>query len=192
MLDVSLPTVREAIAELIALDLVEIRPGIGTFVARRATDERRLLTAELRRGTSRELAEVWALIEREGAYRAAERMANSRRFLRTFDNVRLMHLEFERAKFSLPEIWVDAHADLHRAVMAAAVAAHDGRFAARLHAGLVRRLRPAMMKAAPELAPNLWLEQRHGDLVYAVLDGEAERAARYASLVTRTELAALG
>ena len=116
MLDVSVPTVREAVAELIALDIVEVRVGIGTFVSRRASDERRLLTAELRRASPRELAEVWALIERETAYRAAQRMSASRRSLR----------------------------------------------------------------------------ERHAEVVYAVLGGEADSAARHASLVARSELTALG
>jgi DNA-binding FadR family transcriptional regulator len=192
MLGVSVPTVREAIAELIAMDFVEIRFGIGTYVSQRPSNERRLLVAEFRRATPRELAEVWATIEPAGAFRAAERMATSPRQLRTFDNVRLMHLEFERAQFDLPETWVDAHGRLHTALVAASAGSRDGRFAARLRASVVRRLRPGFLNAAPELAPDDWLLQRHAELVYAVLGGEADEAARYASLVARHELAALG
>jgi hypothetical protein len=39
---------------------------------------------------------------------------------------------------------------------------------------------------------NQWLERCHTDLAYAVLEGEAALAARYATLVARHELAALG
>jgi DNA-binding FadR family transcriptional regulator len=192
MTAVSVPTIREGVAELVALGLVVVRPGVGTFVARRNGDERRLLTVELRHATPRELAEIRAMIEREAAPRAAERRATTHRDLRTFDEIRLRLMEFGRAKFSWPEIWTDADAALHIAIVAAAMDARSGgAYAARVHAATMRRLRPAIIHAAPDLAGDQWVERCHTDLAYAVLDGQAELAAQYASLVVRYEMAAL-
>jgi DNA-binding FadR family transcriptional regulator len=191
MMEVSVPTVREGIAELVGLGMVEVRPGIGTFVVRPDGDERRLLIVEMSRAQPAELAEVRSLVERQAAPRAAERRATSYRDLRTFDEISVRLMEFGRAKFTWPEIWTDADAALHTAIVAAATDARTGAFAARVHAAVLRRLRAAVVHAAPDLAGDQWLERCHSDLAYAVLEGNAEMAARYATLVARHETAAL-
>jgi hypothetical protein len=87
--------------------------------------------------------------------------------------------------------WDRGQCGVHTAIVAAAIAGRGEGLCGALPRHQDEAPSPAIIHAAPDLAGDRWLERCHTDLAYAVLDGEAEQAARFAALVARHEMAAL-
>lgn len=170
-LGISLPTAREAIAELRGEGLVEVRHGVGCFVARRPRAAR-TLKATVRRAARREIAEMRVVVDPAVASTAAVRA--TRGGLQALVSATW---DLRAARRSLdPESFTDADLEFHRCVAAAArgpigVAAH------RLGATV---LRPGLRAGAASLADNERLARLHDRLAEAIEQRRPTRAARAA------------
>lgn len=181
-LRVSLPVVREAIAALSYVGLVEVRHGVGMFVARRPRASRAIRAAAHRA----DLAELHALRETlaaEAAARAASRRPDHRRMLD-------VHLALEERSLSVhtgsPDRFTRADLDFHGALAAAA--------GIPLHAALERMTGIALLRdlagRARSLAWDQSLTELHHDLVDAIEAGTPDAAAAAARAVATAEAAA--
>lgn len=177
-LGVSIPSVREAVAQLRGEGLVEVRHGVGCFVARRPRAAR-TLKAATRRAARREVAEMRVVIDP-----AVARIAAGRATPAGIRELLAATWEREAARRSGdPEAFVDADLEFHHRVAAAArgpigVAAH------RL-AGVV--LRPHLRARAESNADDDRLAGLHRALADAVGQGRATRAARAAQAIAWIE-----
>lgn len=176
--EISLASLREAIAQLRGEGFVDVRHGIGCFVVRRAR-RARALKAATRRAARREAAELRIVIDPAVAGIAARR--------RTAAGVRdLLGATWEREaarRSGDPGAYVDADIEFHARVAAAArgpigVAAH--RFAS-------TTLRPLVQANAGELAGDDRLATLHRTLADAVADGRPMRAVRAARAIAWIE-----
>lgn len=181
-LDVSLPVVREAIAALSYLGLVEVRHGVGMFVARRPRASRAVRAAARRA----DLAELHALRETlaaEAAGRAASRRLDIGRMQDVYAALEERSLSVHAGS---PDRFTRADLDFHGAVAAA------GR--SPLHAALERMTGTALMRdlagRARTLAWDQQLTRLHHDLVDAIEAGSPEAAVAAARAVATAEAAA--
>lgn len=181
-LGVSLPVVREAIAALTYLGLIDVRHGVGMFVARRPRAPRAVRAAAQRA----DLTELHALRETlaaEAAARAASRRPDHGRMLD-------LHLALEERSRSVhsgnPDQFTRADLDFHGALSAL------GRIP--LHTALERMTGAALMRDLAGRARNLaWdqdLTRLHHDLVDAIEAGMPEEAVAAARSVATAEAAA--
>lgn len=177
-LGVSLPTAREAIAELRGEGLVEVRHGVGCFVARRPRVARTLKTAA-RRATRREVAELRAVVEPAVAGAAARRASSA-----GVRELAFATWELAAARRSGdPDAFTDADLTFHRAV-AAAARGQIGAAAYRLVAGA---LRPQLRANAASLADDQRLADLHRALSEAVERRRPTHAARAARAIALIE-----
>lgn len=179
-LGVGRSTVREAIRDLAGRGVLQPRQGAGVFVT--AVDVPEDWDAMLRRAGIRQVIETRIAIESESAALAAQR--------RTPADVRKLRralAEREQAERDLADraagrdgsgvaALVDADLALHRAVVAAA---HNV-IMVDLYDGFVPRLRQAMIELLRLQTRRRPLEDHpeHADLVAAVIDRDADAAAR--------------
>jgi GntR family transcriptional repressor for pyruvate dehydrogenase complex len=187
---VSLPTMHAAMHALVALGLVNVRPGIGSFVAQPRTDAAVLNHAWLR-ASQMELAAMRAVIDERLAYAAAKLMAHSSptRVPATLDGIHLFAGERSGHRHSYPEQFLRADTAFHRMIGASlrgyeVVAGIRDRIDGRLH--------HAFMAVADVLAVDDLLHQDHLDLAAAVMDGRPLEARRVARRIANHEAAALG
>ena len=181
-LQVSLPVVREAIAALAYVGLVEVRHGVGTFVARRPRASR-ALRAAARRADLAELHALREMLAAEAAARAASRRPDHQRMLN-------VHLALEERSLSIhsrtPDRFTRADLDFHRALAAATRMP--------LHAALERMAGIALVRdlagRARSLAWDEGLTRLHHDLVDAIEAGAPEAAMAAARAVATAEAAA--
>ena len=177
-LGISLPSVREAIAQLRGEGLVEVRHGVGCFVTRRSRAAR-TLKAATRRAARREVAEMRVVVDPAVARIAAQRASAA-----AAGELLAATWERQAARRSLdPEAFVDADLEFHRRVAAAArgpigVAAH------RLGGML---LRPHLRARAEALAGDERLARLHRALADAIGEGRPIRAARAARAIAWIE-----
>jgi DNA-binding FadR family transcriptional regulator len=175
---VSLPSIREAIAQLRGEGMVDVRHGVGCFVVRRARVAR-TLKAATRRATRAEIAELRVVIDPAVARIAAKR--------RTPAGVReLLSATWEREaarRSGDPDAYVDADLEFH-ARLAAAARGPVGVAAHRL-AGVV--LRPHLRASAAEMASDDRLAGLHRALADAVADRRPMRAVRAARAIAAIE-----
>ena len=167
-LRVSLPVIREALAALSYAGMVEVRHGIGTFVARRPRAVRVLKLAH-RRAHRTELHELRATIAAETAARAASRRHTERQQL----DLHLMLQERYRSVLAgEPSAFVRADLDLHAYVA--------GLARSPLHAAVERMagvgLLTDMTGRARRLALDEGLTELHQDLVDAIDAHDADAA----------------
>jgi DNA-binding FadR family transcriptional regulator len=177
-LGISLPSVREAIAQLRGEGLVDVRHGIGCFVVRRVRVARSLKAAT-RRAARREVADLRVVVEPAVAGIAAQR--------RTPAGVReLLGATWEREaarRSGDPEKYVDADIEFHARVAAAA----RGPIGVAAHRLASMALRPTLQANAAELASDDRLAALHRALADAVADGRPLRAVRAARAVAWIE-----
>jgi GntR family transcriptional repressor for pyruvate dehydrogenase complex len=175
---ISLPSVREAVAQLRGEGLVEVRHGIGCFVVRRPRIAR-ALKAATRRAARREVAELRVVVEPAVAGIAARR--------RTSAGVRdLLGATWEREaarRSGDPRTYVDADLDFHARVAAAA----RGPIGVAAHRLAGETLRPVMEANAAALAGDDRLAALHRMLADAVADGRPMRAVRAARAIVLIE-----
>lgn len=182
-LNVSLAVVREAIAELRGAGFLEVRHGVGVFVARRmrAAGAARAARAMRRRRSRRELEELRGALESVIAKAAAERLTDHR-----LSEIGLW--ANERASAAM-------HGDAARfteadTAMHVAVARGSGNsIAAAEHGLLMTLLRRDLEGRAGRLASDRKLEGWHEELVDAIEAGQANRAADLASRIAVRESA---
>jgi DNA-binding FadR family transcriptional regulator len=177
-LAVSLPIVREAIAQLRGEGLVTVRHGIGVRVARRIRAARSV-RANRRRASRRELTELRSTIEPVLAAAAAQR--------RTEHRLRELYLaisERQRAIMSGdPDGFTRCDLDVHAAVAKAAGNALGASVG--VMAGLA--LQPSLTGTAPDLALNDHLTELHVRLADAIDARNARLAARTAARIAAIE-----
>lgn len=177
-LGVSLPVVREAIAALRAIGLVEVRHGVGTFVARRPRAAR-VLKATNRRATRKELDELRSGLEGVIAARASVRCTSHR----------LRELRFALGERSLasksgsPDIFTNADMEFHHRV----VQATGNALALSLHRMACVGLRSQLIAKARMLAGDRPLDDLHAALIDAIEAGRQASAARAAATIAWIE-----
>jgi DNA-binding FadR family transcriptional regulator len=168
-LRVSLPVLREALAALSYVGMVEVRHGVGIFVARRQRPAR-VLRVSQRHASRKELHDLRATIAAEVAARAASRRRTERQQL---DLHMLLQERHRSVLAGEPAAFVEADLNLHAFV--AGIARSP------LHAALERMagvaLRTDLAGRARRLALDADLEQLHRALVDAI-DASDEDAAR--------------
>jgi DNA-binding FadR family transcriptional regulator len=181
-LRISMPVLREAIAALAYLGLIEVRHGVGMFVARRPRASRAVRAAAHRA----DLAELHALRETlaaEAASRAASHPPSVGRMLE-------LHLTLEERSLSIhsgsPDRFTRADLDFHGTLAAAA--------GIPLHAALERMTGTALWTdlagRARRLAWDSDLTRLHRDLVDAIEAGTPAAAIAAARAVVAAEAAA--
>jgi DNA-binding FadR family transcriptional regulator len=177
-LKVSLPVVREAMAELRAIGLVEIRQGVGTFVTRRPRAAPPARAAK-RRASRREVHELRAGLEPLAAAKAATRPGPVR-----LRGVRLALHERERVRHSGDATaFTNADLELHRCVAQAA-----GNVVAVAVQGIAAKsLWPDLAARAGSLAPDPRLAELHARLVDAIEAGRSATAGRVARAIAEIE-----
>lgn len=178
-LGVSLPVVREALAALSYLGMIEVRHGIGVFVARRQIAARSLKVAH-RRANRTELHQLRATIAAETAARAASRRQTARQQLD-------LHMLLQERRRSIlagePDAFVQADLALHAFV--AGIAGSP------LHAALERMagigLVSDMTGSARRLAMDDELDELHDALVEAIAASDAGAARKAAVAIAVAE-----
>jgi DNA-binding FadR family transcriptional regulator len=177
-LGVSLPVVREAMASLRAIGLVEVRHGVGSFVARRPRPAR-VLKAANRRATRRELDELRSGLEGVIAATATRRGTPHR----------LREMRFALDERSLgsrsgnPDTFTDADLEFHHRVAQAA----GNALATSLHRMACVGLRSHLGAKARRLASDRRLDDLHAALVDAIEAGRQGSAARTAAAIAWIE-----
>lgn len=180
-LQVSLPVVREAISALSYLGMIEVRHGVGIFVARRLP-RARVLRVSTRRARLTELHALRATIGAEMAAKAASRRRSDRQRLD-------LHLMLEERRRSVlagePGAFVQADLDLHGFVA--------GLASSPLHTWLERMagvgVRTDMTGRARRLALDDELGELHGELVEAIDRSDADAARTAAMAIAVAEAA---
>lgn len=181
-LQVSLPVVREAISALSYLGMVEVRHGVGIFVARRQP-RARVLRVSQRRARRSELHALRALVAAETAALAASRKQS--------DSQRLdLHLALEERHRSVlagePDAFIRADLELHGFV--AGIAGHP------LHASLERMagmgIRTDLAGRARRLAFDDELSELHRALVDSIDRSDVDAARTAARAIAVAEAAA--
>jgi GntR family transcriptional repressor for pyruvate dehydrogenase complex len=179
-LGVSLPVVREAVAQLRALGIVQVRHGVGITVSRR-TRVAPVLRASRRRATRRELAELRRALEPVLAAAAAHRLTEHRG--------RELYLALDeraRAAFSGdPVVFAAADLDLHTAVARAS----GNVLAAGAQQMAALSMLADLVACAGSMVADDHLEALHRRLVEAIDAGQPRRAARAAAEIVRRETA---
>jgi DNA-binding FadR family transcriptional regulator len=181
-LGVSLPVVREALAALAYLGMIEVRHGVGVFIARRRVAARSLKLAH-RRANRTELHQLRATVAAETAARAANRRQTARQQLD-------LHMLLQERRRSIlagePGDFVQADLALHDFV--AGIAGSP------LHAALERMagmgLVSDMTGSARRLAMDDELDELHDALVDAIAASDADAARRTAVAIAVAEGAA--
>ena len=177
-LGISVPTVREAIAQLRGEGLIDVRHGIGCFVVRRPRAAR-ALKAATRRAARREIGDMRVVVEPAVAGIAARRGARAR-----IGDLLSATWELEASRRGRdPEAFMDADLEFHRCV-AAAAGGPIGIAAQRL-AGIV--MRPVMRAAAAEQSDDDRLAELHRALADAIGQGRELRAIRAARAIAWIE-----
>ncbi len=181
-LRVSMPVLREALAALSYVGMIEVRHGVGIFVARRQRPAR-VLRLSQRHASRKELHDLRATIAAEVAARAASQRRTERQQLD-------LHMLLEERHRSVlagePAGFVEADLELHAFV--AGVARSP------LHAALERMagvaLRTDLAGRAGRLALDPELEELHGRLVDAIDLADADAARVAARAIATAEGAA--
>jgi DNA-binding FadR family transcriptional regulator len=177
-LGVSLPVVREALAALRAIGLVEIRHGVGVYVARRPPAAP-VLRASRRRATRRELNELRRGLDGIIAAVAARRVTQHR--------MREMRFALEEravaSRSGDPDRFIDADLALHRWVAQAS----GNVLAASLHRMACVGLRSDLSAKARRLANDSRLDHLHAALVDAIEAGRVGSATRAATAIAWIE-----
>lgn len=181
-LRISMPVMREAIAALTYLGMVEVRHGVGMFVARRPRAAR-AVRAAARRADRAELHALRETLAAEAALRAASQRPSDGRMLD-------LHLMLEERSLSVhsgsPDRFTRADLDFHGALAAAA--------GIPLHAALERMVGTALWTdlagRARRLAWDSSLTRLHRELVEAIEAATPEAAVAAARAVAVAEAAA--
>jgi DNA-binding FadR family transcriptional regulator len=180
-LRISMPVMREAIAALTYLGMVEVRHGVGMFVARRPRAAR-AVRAAARRADRAELHALRETLAAEAALRAASQRPSDGRMLD-------LHLMLEERSLSVhsgsPDRFTRADLDFHGALAAAAGIS--------LHAALERMVGTALWTdlagRARRLAWDSSLTRLHRELVEAIEAATPEAAVAAARAVALAEAA---
>jgi DNA-binding FadR family transcriptional regulator len=177
-LGVSLSTVREAMAALRAIGLVDVRHGVGVFVARRPRAAR-VLKAANRRATRTELDGLRSALEGVMAATATRRGTPHR-----LREMRFALEERSRASRSgNPDTFTDADLEFHHRVAQAA----GNALAMSLHRMACVGLRSHLSAKARRLATDRRLNDLHARLVDAIEAGRQASAARAAAAIAWIE-----
>lgn len=181
-LRISLPVMREAIAAIAYLGLIEVRHGVGMFVARRPRAAR-AVRAAARGPDRRELHALRETLAAEAASQAAVRRPSRDRML----DLNLMLEERSRSvQTGNPDRFTRADLDFHGTLAAAA--------GVPLHAALERMAGVALWRdlagRARSLASDTSLTRLHRELVDAIEAGAPGPAVVAARAIAAVEAAA--
>jgi GntR family transcriptional repressor for pyruvate dehydrogenase complex len=186
-MSVSVTTLREAIAILVAEGLLICRHGRGTFVT--TGRERRVVEAAIRAATEEELVDMRRFIEAGAAARAAQRASRDR------ENV-LRPVPMTELAWSLrlrhggeADTWLTLDADFHRELCR--LGGRGRPASGELGASILDRLRRRRSAGVHRLVADRGLEAMHMDLAEAVDHGRASAARHLARRIVRREAAAV-
>lgn len=177
-LGVSLPVVREAMAGLRAIGLVDVKHGVGVYVSRRPRAAR-VLKAANRRATRRELDGLRTALEGAIAASATQRGTPHR----------LLEMRFALDERSLasrsgnPNTFTDADLEFHHRVAQAT----GNALAMSLHRMACVGLRSHLAAKAHSLATDRRLNDLHAALVDAIEAGRQGSAARAGAAIAWIE-----
>ncbi len=179
-----------AVQALVALGLVRVSHGTGTFVAEPRDNAATLNHAWLQ-ATPAELAAMRGLLDERFAQAAAQLVceAPTGRVPATLDAIHLFAHERTGHRHSYPELFLRADTAFH-SMLGASLRGYE--VAAGIRERIDTRLQPAFMAVADVLAANEDLDRLHLDLATAVMDGRPMAAGRLARRIARREGAALG
>jgi len=181
-LGISLPVMREAIAALSYLGLIDVRHGVGMFVSRRPPAAR-VVRAAARRAKRGELHALRETLAAEAAARAASNHPSRNRILD-------MHLMLEERSLSVhtgsPSTFTRADLEFHRTVAAAS----GSPLAAALERMAGVALWTDLAGRARRLALDPDLAELHRQLVEAIEAGTPDAAAAAARAINAAEAAA--
>jgi DNA-binding FadR family transcriptional regulator len=178
--DVAVDVIREAIAQLRGEGFVEVKHGIGVFVAARRRKARALRAAR-RTASRREMFEVRAALEPLAAEAATRRAGRAAQL-----ELRLLLGERERSRYSgIAQSFAEADIAFHRAVLRMCgnrLAAAGGELAA---PGVIRHV----VANAEALASDADLHALHGRLTDAIEARRPSLARRCARAIVARESA---
>lgn len=181
-LQISLPVLREALAALAYLGMIEVRHGVGIFVARRQRAARVLRVAQ-RRARRTELHALRATLAAETGARAAMRKRTDTQRL---DLHLLLEERYRAVLAGNPTAFTRADLDFHAFVAGAS--------ASPLHAALERMAGSALQTdlagRARRLALDSGLAALHRSLVEAIDASDADAAREAARAIATAEGAA--
>jgi DNA-binding FadR family transcriptional regulator len=177
-LGVSVPTVRQALQALAYPGLLELRQGVGCFVARRP-GAGRTLAINFHRSSADQLVSLRTMIEPLASGLAASRT-------RPMIGAQMRLLAGERARLARSPYaaeFVSADAAFHRVMVKGASLP----IATDLHRRAMEQLQDATLPHAVDLAEDPVLEDLHFRLAEAVEQGAADLAVRLASELVAIE-----
>lgn len=179
-----------AVHALVALGLVRVHHGVGTFVAR-PSDGSVLLGQAYRHASVGELVAMRSMVDERLAITAAQRVARAwrRRVPAMLDLIGLYAHERAAVRHSYPQDFLRADARVHRTLGASV---HGYEIAAVLRDEVDARLHDAFLPVADVLAADEELQEGHVRLATAVMDGRPIEAGRLARRIADREAAALG
>jgi GntR family transcriptional repressor for pyruvate dehydrogenase complex len=181
-LQISLPVMREALAALSYLGMVDVRQGVGIIVARRQPAAR-VLRVSQRRARRRELHGLRATLSAEAAVRAALRKLTERQQLD-------LHLLLDERRRTVtagdPSAFTDADLEFHAFI--------GGLSGSPLYASIERvagsALRAELAGKARRLALDSELDGLHEAIVEAIDTSDSDGARRAALAIATAEGAA--
>lgn len=187
---VSRSTAQAAVQALAALGLVNIRRGVGVFVAR-PRSHAAVLDQAWRHATPNELALMRAALDECLPAEAARAVRNRPTPLLppTVRDLRFLAMERSSHRLEVPaDAFVRTDISFHQAI---AAAVRGGELTAHLYRQILVRLGPAMLAAAGRQATDHSLDAAHGQLADAVTEGRVGTATHLARSIARRELASL-
>lgn len=184
---VSLTTLREAIAILVAEGLLVCRQGRGTFVTARR--QRRLIEVAMRAATDGELDDARRFIEAGAASRAARRASRDGHDVLRPPPMTEFAWSLKLRHGGEADTWLALDAEFHRELCR--LGGMGSPAAGELGASILDRLRRRRSAGLHRLVADPDLVDMHLDLAMAVDHGRAAAAAQLARRIVQREAAAV-
>lgn len=187
---VSIPTVEGAIRVLVAIGLVRVSRGVGTFVTRPKT-EAVLLNYAWREASAHELILLRTTIDERATPLVAAMVARGpwNRLPRTLGDISFFAHERSVRRVGDPRSFLRADATFHRTVLSSVRGAEIG---ATLYERIVARGLDVLMPVADVQAADAELDALHLAAAESILDGQVARATRLGRAIARREMSSLG
>jgi DNA-binding FadR family transcriptional regulator len=187
---VSIPTIEGAIRVLVAIGLVRVSRGVGTFITQPKA-EAVLLNYAWREASAHELILLRTTIDERATPLVAAMVARGpwNRLPKTLGDISFFAQERSVRRVGDPRSFLRADATFHRTVLRSVRGAEIG---ATLYERIAARGFDILMPVADVQAADAELDALHLDSAAAIIDGEVARATRLARAIARRELASLG
>jgi DNA-binding FadR family transcriptional regulator len=186
---VSIPTIEGAIRVLVAIGLVRVSHGVGTFVTQPKA-EAVLLNYAWREASAHELLLLRTTIDERATPLVAAMVARGprNRLPKTLGDISFFAHERSVRRIGDPRSFLRADATFHRTVLSSVRGAEIG---TTLYERIAIRGFEFLMPIADVQAADAELDALHLAAAKAILDGEVPRATRLARSIARRELSSL-